>query len=233
MYRGDAVKQIRTLLQKDFVQNSKPLFLLLSCAIAAGIWLQIASPNQSEAVLGFLVGLLVFGLPIILTMWLVGQEKSKGTLNILRVLPLNGTTVMLSKWIFQIVTSLAPAIFILFILPLMLHRHISKSIIPFFWIVGMASMISGLFIALFTVFEQKIATQVAWIGGALLFGGFSRVLDQAGFGKKLATLLTASQSPTVSSSLGWLGLVLVGGIFTIFAGKYMDQQDWSELRDDG
>jgi hypothetical protein len=232
---GNAMSML-AIVHKDIEQNAKPLLLITVIGISISYFLMLSMRQDSRqsGIEGFLVGSLVLGMPLMFSMWLVGQEKAKGTILILKALPIGGVRVMVAKWLTASAFTLLATLVIEEILPLFIggmhgtvhHETLSHCV----WIVSLSMMTNGLFFSIFTVLDQKLASQLSWIGmSALVFllGKIASLPAVQHFAKE------SSGQFFVHTFLicGWILAALMGFICVVFAGRYIDQNDLDELRE--
>ncbi|MGH9763005.1 MAG: hypothetical protein ACREDR_20015, partial [Blastocatellia bacterium] len=84
------------LILKDIEQNKKALALFFISALSLPplFYLVHSGGNGSTGFLGVVFGYVVFGAPMIFAFWTIGQEKIKGTLRLLRTLPVSGRWII-------------------------------------------------------------------------------------------------------------------------------------------
>jgi len=219
---------------KDLEQNAKALGLVTVLGLVIGIGIQLFSGSSAGGAEGFLVGAEVLGLPIMFSMWLVGQEKAKGTIQILRSLPVSGTEIMFAKWTLTILyTALATVVLELFVplfIPASQGLHASARTLVTAWIVSCSMMICGIFFSLFIVIDQKIATQIAWIGTSAVFFALSKIVEMPGIRRMLHSEQHRSLIEN-AKHFGFLIPILIGVGVVFFAGRYVEQTDIADLKE--
>src|SRR5262249_43539501 len=113
-------------------------------------------------------GYLIFGAPTLFAFWLVGQEKIKGTLRLLKLLPISGMQIIAAKSLASLTLCLLLNLMSLLGAPLVL-RLAGFAIAPpglpiIFWMSMAVVIFVALNIAIFTTFDHKIATQIVYFG---------------------------------------------------------------------
>jgi hypothetical protein len=233
---GGHAMSMFAIAHKDLEQNAKALALVTVIGIAASSFLifstrEMKTQNATE---GFLIGSLVFGMPIMFSMWLIGQEKAKGTIRILKGLPIGGVRIMIAKWLLAAVFTLLATLTVYFALPLFLGAAQQAGIIDRLgrcvWIVALSMLTSGLFFSLFVVLDQKLATQVSWIGMSLLIFTLGRIAEMAAV-KRFMAQGSGRHLWQAAQQAGWVIAALGGLVCVVFAGRYIDQRDIGELQE--
>jgi ABC-type transport system involved in multi-copper enzyme maturation permease subunit len=95
---------------KDFEQHAKNLLIFLLSALALPLMFGlIVDESDGSGYHGVVFGYIVLGAPAIFAFWFIGQEKMKGTMKLLSILPISGREIILTK---SLGSALLTAVFI-------------------------------------------------------------------------------------------------------------------------
>lgn len=229
-----ALTPVFALLRKDLEQNAKALALITAIGLALGSSLQIIpSQARNAGAEGFLVGSIVLGLPILFSTWFISQERAKGTIQILRSLPVSGVTILFCKWGLAILYAAAATLCLEVVLPIFTSASpfaAPQRVVIALWITAAFMCISGIFFCLFLMLDQKIATQIAWVGATALFYALDRLSSLPGLQRWLATI-SGRQWMHIAAALGWCLPAALGAVFILCAGRYLDRTDLANLKE--
>lgn len=221
------------LLKKDLEQHRKGLFIYAVSVILVPLVLADLSHATSESgFLGSVVGYIGFGGPMLMALWFVGQEKMKGTLRILRALPISGRQIVVTKMITSSLVCLGLANVVLLGEPSLLSHvllqplHITAPII--LALNGLLWFACCFYTAIFVVLEQKIAIQVSYWGiFALVLAGLmaDKISKARHINFSFMTKLPAIILIVVVLALASLVALEV-------ASRVLEWKEWSELEEE-
>ncbi len=228
---------IFTLIVKDLEQNAKALavFFLSALLLPLGFHMFSTSDQAGYGYLGVVFGYLAFGAPAMFAFWFVGQEKMKGTFRLLRMLPIEPRRIIGAKALGSLAICLAMVNLVALFIPWLAMKGGAGVAVPagplLLWLNAATVLFVSIDIAIFTVFEFKIASQVAYLGhGALA------VLIM--IGEKLLTRTGRSSEEVaarlVSANINYWGPLLVLAISCLaihFAGRYFEMMEWGDLEE--
>src|SRR5262249_62019707 len=111
------------LALKDLEQHARALmvFFISALALPTGFYLLKPSGANNSGFVGVVVGYLIFGAPTLFAFWLIGQEKLKGTLRLIKLLPISGMRVITTKSLTSLALCLLLNNFTLLGVPLLLR----------------------------------------------------------------------------------------------------------------
>ncbi len=220
------------LLQKDLEQHRKGLLFYAASVLLVPFL--FAALNHSASPAGFIgsvIGYLGFGGPMLMALWFVGQEKTKGTLRILRTLPISGTQIIGTKMVTSALVCLVLANLVLIaeppLLGYVLHRPLHLGAAAILGLNGIICFVCFVYTAVFVVLEQKIAIQVSYWGiFGLVLAGFlgDKALQAHHFSLAAIPILPASIAGVVT-------LALLSFVALKVASRVFDWTDWSELEE--
>lgn len=226
------------LALKDLEQHAKALAIFFTSALAlpVGFYLVSSPGADNSGFIGVAFGYIVFGAPTLFAFWLVGQEKVKGTMRLLKLLPIPSPRVILAKALTSLGLCLALSNTTLIIVPSLLRLagfDIARtSLLTVLWLNLASAFFVAVGIAVFTAFEHKIAMQIAYFGFFVLALAVMIV-------EKYLTARGVNFGSLLTNTLGqwylpyWGGIVVLGlaALLILFAGRIFDWAEWSELEE--
>lgn len=230
---------IWTLILKDIRQHRKPLLilattaLLLSTVTSAGA----AAGHQMEGVYGFAFGFLIIAAPVILTTWFVGDEKVKGTIRVLRLLPISSRTLMAAKMLGIILVIESLLLGTMVLVPMVVGMVIGYPLYPTCALVlsflAMPLLCISVLLPVFVHYEYKIAGQFAF--GT--FFGISMLLlivvkKFPDVGQKISIFLSHSDGLRVLALVLWLCSLASLAVGWFAASRIYEWKEWSDLGED-
>jgi hypothetical protein len=170
---------IWNLFWKDTRQHARALLALTSSALTLPLVFALlaGSEGSTAGYSGFVFGYLALSAPILLSHWFIGQEKIKGTLRILRLLPVPMTAIIRTKCLWAALHGLL-LINVTLILEPALCRYGGLALAQpspalVLWANAVALLSLGLNAALLAAFDTRIAMQATiWLLCALLVLGY-------------------------------------------------------------
>ncbi|MBZ5496728.1 MAG: ABC transporter permease [Acidobacteriia bacterium] len=231
---------IRTLFWKDVVQHARGLFGLAASALALPLVFALltGSGKDSAGYVGFVFGYLGVSAPMMLAQWFIGQEKIKGTFRVLRLLPVSGFRIMITKCLGAMLLCL-----ILINTTLVLEPAGCQALgigiaqpraALVLWTNTAAVFFLGISMALFTILDTRIAIQAAiWTLCGLMILGYGA---QKYLGKQDFNAFTERAGP-LAGNIGLLcaaalpvalaALLLVG-----LSAWFFERKEWADLEED-
>jgi hypothetical protein len=226
------------LVLKDLEQHARALtiFFISALGLPAGFYLVNPTGADNSGILGVTFGYMVFGGPTLFAFWLVGQEKMKGTLRLLRLLPISGGRVIAAKSLTIMALCLLINLMALIGVPLLLRLMGYGIEIPgwpiILWMCLAALFFGAMNVAIFTAFDHKIAMQIAYFGFflvAVMVMAAEKFLKPRGVDVTL--LLASLWGRWYFPYWGWsLALAFVAQLI-LFAGRLFERKEWSELEE--
>lgn len=227
------------LICKDLQQNGKAFLLFLASAVALPpVFTLIQKPGSgSSGFIGVVFGYLVLSAPMLFAFWLVGQEKVKGTFRLLRLLPGPAEHIILTKGVASLSICVLTVNVVLVIEPLLLNFFGLAVSFPagltLLWMNLATAFFAALGIVIFTVFNHKMATQI-WYLALVALMMFMTVAE------KYLTRLGVDLSVVVQKALtqryllywGAVLILLLILVLLLFAARYFEWRDWTELTED-
>lgn len=226
------------LILKDVEQHTRALTLFFSSAavVPAGFYLAHPTGADNSGVIGVTFGYMVFGAPTLFSLWLVGQEKMKGTLRLLKILPISGQRIIATKSLTAMTLCALVILIALVGAPLFLRVVGFPIELPSWptvlWICMAAVFFVAINITIFTAFDHKIASQIAYFGFgfAMIALGFAeRFLKPRGV--NVYSMLTSVWQWWYFSYWGWILAPAFAALLILFAGRLCDQTEWPELEE--
>ncbi len=225
-----------TLILKDLEQHHKTILLLFLSAAAfpATFSLFMDERQDGAAYLGVTFGYTVLGAPAMLAFWCIGQEKLKGTFKLLTILPISRRRIIQAKsltitlvclLIVNLVSALGPMI-----MRLAPGKGFSAGLRILFWMNLMTIFFIGVDVAIFTLMDARTASQIIYLGHALLALG-------AIVSNKLVVI--NDQPLWIMPRLDSAGLQLSAGALILFlvwamvdgSGRLFEMKEWADLEE--
>jgi len=224
------------LALKDIEQNRKALAVTFATAFALPILFHaaLAQSGGGGSYPSFAIGYAVISVPILIVHLFIGHEKLKGTFRLLRLLPVSGSRLILTKSVVAIFLCLVVANLMMFVEPLVLRsvgiNYALPGALSLLWINLATAFICALAAVAFVVFEHKIALQVSYLmifGLMLGFAALEKGLAQTGLRFSLA------ERAAQTYLLYWGGpvVLLLIAAFILFAGRLFEAKEWPELEE--
>ncbi len=224
---------------KDLEQHARALiiFFVSALALPTGFYLVNSSSADNSGFVGVVFGYLVFGAPTLFAFWLVGQEKVKGTLRMIKLLPISGMRIIMAKSITSLSLCLLLNNVTLLGIPLLLRQAgfpiSSPDFFVVLWMNLAAVFIVALNIAIFTAFDHKIAMQVAYFGVFILVlavMAVEKILPARGM--NITLLLMNSWRQWYLPYWGGVIVLTLAAFLFYFAGRLFEWTEWPELEED-
>jgi ABC-type Na+ efflux pump permease subunit len=220
---------------KDLEQNWKSILIFFTSSLAFPITFAILQDRGSNVeYLGVVFGYIVLGGPILFSYLLIGQEKVKGTFKFLRVLPISGTHIILTKSLTVICLCLINLDFALILEPLML-RLFGLNFLPssstLLWLNLTAIFFAAISILITTYFNHKTAAQISYslIAGLVWAVAFmEKHLLRADALKELA--IEIASQPTLSFLSTAVICSFAAGLI-LLASYTFNRIDWVDLEE--
>lgn len=223
------------LICKDLRQCARPLavFLLIATLLPIGA-LIVSKKFTAEGYLGMLFSLIVMGAPLLFGFWFIGEEKTKGTIRLLKILPIPEGVIVGSKVMTSLVLTSMTLQVALIVIPRLAPAFggVGVTLEPAWGIwmntaaIGCVGICSLVFIAL----EQKLAMQIAYftmfgLGGLTVLAAKGLEQSKSPSAEVVRTALASPLWATLSMCLALALLMLV----VRFGSNWLRQQDWAEL----
>ncbi len=228
-----------TLMRKDLVQHARPLLTFAAAALILPPVFAILSKSEQDGsgYAGIVFGYLGVGAPMLFGQWFIGQEKLKGTFKLLRLLPVSGIKIILTKYLSASILCLLLINMVLLVEPVICRLIGPVIAIPaaplILWTNIAAMFLVAVGMALFTALDTRIATQaIIWT-----ICGFMVSIGLAGnylHGRRVDAF--AGRVSFVISDLRlalFIGLILAGIALVMvwFAARLFDRMEWSQLEE--
>jgi len=226
------------LIVKDMMQNAKALLLFYISALSlpTAFYLIKSPQSDSSGFVGVTFSYVVFGAPILFTVWFIGQEKVKGTFRFLKILPISGMRVILAKSLTSLCLCLILMNFILLVLPLLLRiSGIPMSISApkmVLWLNLATIFFISLNTLIFTALDHKIASQISIfcmmaVGLSAAIAGKLLAPHGYGFGKLTGYI---KNEPGILYFIGFLILIFSAAMIRL-AGRIFERAEWPDLEE--
>jgi hypothetical protein len=223
---------------KDVEQHTRALTLFFISALVVPALFYLVNPTgpDNRGLIGVTFGYMVFGAPTLFAFWLVGQEKMKGTLRLLKILPISGQCIITTKSLTVVTLCVLLNLMALLGVPLFL-RLAGFAIewpgwLTVIWMCMAAVFFVAMNVAIFTAFDHKIATQVAYFGFAVMMIAVSvaeKFLKPRGL--TLDSLLTSLWQWWYFPYWGWSMALAFSALLILFAGRLFERTEWPELEE--
>ncbi len=231
---------IWSLFCKDLRQHARPLLGLALSALALPLAfvLLTGTAKDSAGYAGVVFGYLGISSPLMFAQWFVGQEKLKGTFQVLRLLPVSGAGIIATKCICGALLS-AGLINIALVLEPAVCRSVGITVaqppLPLVLWCNMAAVLSlGVSMLLFTAFDTRIAVQaVIWTFFGLMILSFAAQ-------KYLGARALDSLADRAGAAAGNPGIICLVGAPVVLAAcllfwcsaRLFERKEWGELEED-
>jgi hypothetical protein len=228
-----------TMFRKDVVQHFRPLLGLLVSAMVLPLAFALISESRARSAgfAGFIFGFLGVSAPIMMAQWFIGQEKVKGTLRVLRLLPLSLGRIVWMKCLGALAICSLIINTALVLEPVILRYGgigiAQPPLLLVVWTNATAALILGISMALFSSLDTRIALQAAiWtLCGFMILGYAAQKLAN-----RKSWLASDQQFTSMAGHPGWiLGtavFMLVAAFLMMgFSAWQMDRKDWEELEE--
>ncbi|MGA2261965.1 MAG: ABC transporter permease [Acidobacteriota bacterium] len=227
------------LLRKDIVQHARALVALAASALALPlVFALLAGPEKDSAgYVGFVFGYLGISAPMMFAQWFIGQEKIKGTFRVLRLLPVSGTRIIVTKCMGAMLLCLLLINITLILEPAVCRASgigIAQPMAALvLWTNAVAVLSLSISMALFAALDTRIAIQaVIWtLCGFMILGyGAQRYLGKQGF-----DALT-EHAGTLAGDIGLLciailPLALVALLLIGLSAWLFERKEWTDLEE--
>jgi len=224
------------LILKDIEQHAKAilLFLLSALFFPAAYNLSLARTEDASAYLGVVFGFIVLGAPGLFAFLFIGQEKLKGTFKLLSILPIARRDLIFAKALASILMCLILVNITAAIYPVIIRAILGYDWVPniriILWLNLLVLFFTSANIAIFTLLESKIATQIMYF--LYVFSGLSVILASR-------YVHAASDPETLMQSLnvigfqywGWVVIILASYVLVRFSGRLFEMKEWVELEE--
>jgi len=229
---------MKTLIFKDLRQNARGLLFFIGTAILfpTAIYMVTAPGADNRGYVGVIFGFVTFSAPTMFAMWFIGQEKLKGTLRFLKILPISGMGVIVAKSLTCICICLVTMNVSLIGIPILLRLAGFPISIPAPMLLFWLNLANIFFISLnvlgFTALNHKIASQISLygmmsVGLGVLFAG--KLLAPRGYSfSKLIGIIQGK--PGLFYFLGVLIFILSAVVIRL-AGKIFERAEWPDLEE--
>lgn len=223
------------IICKDMEQNWRALSLYAPFALLFPFCFLIFSRDRNpEGFLGMVFSLVVLGGSLMFNFWFVGQEKVKGTLRLLKIMPVSETQIVAAKLILSSVLALLLLNGTLLLAPYAASRTgisvpaLSVSSVLWMQVATLfcCALCNGIFVAL----EQKLALQVSYfalfgIAGLTIAAG---KLYESHASPSLMSIKRAAESP-LAALAALVAAIGLGLIVIRFGAQLLKWKDWSDL----
>jgi len=226
-------------MRKDFVQHARPLAVFFVGALALPLAFSLLARTDKDGAgyVGTVFGFLAIGAPMLFGQWFVGQEKTKGTFRLLRSLPISGTGIIMTKFLGSTLLCLPLINLALLLEPLVCQvfglRVPQPAAALVVWTNLAACFLVAISIALFTMLDARMATQV------ILWSMCILALCTSLAGKYLQGPRVEAIAGRAVSSLLDLRVVAISGIVLAgvataaawVAALLFERKEWSQLEE--
>lgn len=226
------------LVLKDLEQHKRALavFFISAMALPTVFYLLKTTGADNSGFVGVTFGYLVCGAPTLFAFWLIGQEKVKGTLRLLKLLPISGWRVIVAKSLTSLALCLLLNQVTLLVIPLLLHIA-GFAITPPAWLTVLWMSLAAVFcvslnIAIFTAFDHKIAMQIAYFGVFLVVIAVMAVekfLRPRGI--NISVLLTGAWQRWYFPYVAGVLALALATLLILFACRLFERAEWPELEE--
>ncbi len=224
------------LMFKDFEQHAKNLLIFLLSALALPLMFSlIGDESDGSGYHGVVFGYIVLGAPAIFAFWFIGQEKMKGTMKLLSILPIPGRDIILTKSMASALLSLSIVNLVVVLVPFVVDTVTSNKWFPSLtfitWINLLTVFFVSLDVAIFTLLDSKIASQVIYLGHAFMVFA---VLFSVKF------FPSANDPQSIIDRLysigfqywGSLSIILASYLLVALSGRIYEMKEWADLEED-
>ncbi len=227
---------IAEIMRKDLEQNRTALAVYAAGAIAFPALAHVFQKSKSvESYLGLIFGLVILGAPLLFGFWFIGQEKAKGTLRILRILPIPEAKLVMAKLALNLGLTAVVLAAVLLGDPWLLRALGASSLeigfAPVLWMITAGCFCSIVCTCVFIAFEQKVAMQIGYgimLALTVVSVLAAKYLDHgSGGAAAVRRLLEHPAAPLVAL----LVLIPVSAAAIRFGGNLIAWRDWSELEE--
>jgi hypothetical protein len=226
------------LAWKDLEQHAKPLaiFSLVALATPGIFYWMTGAGKESAGFVGVAFGYIVMGYPVMLTFYLIGQEKAKGTMKFLKLLPLSGRWIIFSKSLTVVALSLSLLNFVVILEPLLM-RWIGFGIdmpnaLLVFWMNLAAIFLIALGIAAHTAFDHRLAGQIGYlviVVVMLLTTFIEKYMVRFGMGTPEQLFERVRQSNIVY--WGAVPVMIASVLLFLLSARILEGTEWSDLEE--
>jgi ABC-type transport system involved in multi-copper enzyme maturation permease subunit len=225
------------IIRKDLEQNRRALLLYGSCALLFPFcFLLFTHESNPEGFLGMVFSLVVLGAPLIFNFWFVGHEKVKGTLRLLRTLPVSETQIVAAKLILSSVLALLLLNGAILLAPWAVsYARLPVPVLSassMLWMQAAVLFCCILCNAIFVALKQQVAMQVSYF---TLFGIAGLTIAAGKLYESHASAGLVSLKHAVESPLAPLAALVVtiglGLIAIRFGARLLEWKDWSDLEE--
>jgi hypothetical protein len=230
---------IWNLLCKDIVQHARGLLALAASGLALPLVFVLLSGSEKDSAgyVGFVFGYLGISAPMMFAQWFIGQEKIKGTFRVLRLLPVSGTRIMVTKCLNALLLCL-----LLINAALILEPAIGRALgfgiaqppaALVLWTNATAVLALGISMALFTALDTRIAIQaVIWTLFSFMILGYGA---QKYLGRQRFDTFT-EHAGTLAGDIGLvcvavLPLVVATVLLIGFSAWIFERKEWADLEE--
>ncbi len=224
------------LILKDIDQHKKAvsLFFLVGLVMPAVFSLIIGQTEDGSGYLGVVFGYVMMGAPAMFSFLLIGQEKLKGTFKLLSILPIAGKKLILAKSLGVALLCLSLANLACVVSPLIIRLTMGYECLASPEIIFWANLLTLFFVsvdvAVFTLFESKIASQIAYL--LFAFMGFTVIAANKYFETSTDPQEILLQLKTIGFQYwGWTIVISVSCAIVMFAGRLFEMKEWAELEE--
>lgn len=226
------------LARKDLEQHAKPLAIFsLSALTMPGLfyWMTGAG-RESAGFVGVAFGYIVMGYPVILTFYMIGQEKAKGTMKFLTQLPLSGRQIIFSKSLTVLALSLSLLNIVVILEPLLM-RWIGFGIdtpngLLVFWINLASIFLIAVGITAHTAFDHRLAAQIGYlvmVAVMLLTTFIEKYMVRFGMGTPEQLFERIRQSSIVY--WGAVPVMIASLLLFLLSARILEGTEWSDLEE--
>ncbi len=224
------------LIKKDFEQHALALVIFALSILVFPFAFAAMTPagRDPSGFIGLVFGYVIFAGPLLLCLLFIGKEKQKGTLQVLRILPLAPAKIIYAKSLATCIFCLVLLNVVLLLEPRTLTLTGAAIAVPsglVLWGLNLLTLLAvALTIALFTTLSQSIAIQAAY-GGlcgviAVLF-----LVSKFSQNRGLAALIQPDLWPLLLA-LATVFILALSALLVEFAARFLARADWNDLEED-
>jgi ABC-type transport system involved in multi-copper enzyme maturation permease subunit len=223
------------LIIKDFEQHAKNLLIFLLSALALPLMFSlIVDESDGSGYHGVVFGYIVLGAPAIFAFWFIGQEKMKGTMKLLSILPISGREIILTKSLGSALLSISIVNLVMVLVPFIADTVTSSKWFPSLTFITWTNLLTVFFvsldIAIFTLFDSRIASQVIYLGHALMVFAILFCVKFFPAAKDPQSIIDRLHSIGFKY-WGGLLIILASYLLVALSGRIFEMKEWADLEE--
>lgn len=225
------------IILKDIEQHAKAtsVFILTALILPSAFSIFMSQKDDGSGYLSVVFGYVVVSAPVLFVFWFIGQEKLKGTFKLLSILPISGRRVIWAKSLAAAILSIAIVNLVAVVAPMIIYAVIGfkwfSSDQLILWFNLLTLFFVSVDVIIFTVFENKIASQVIYLSYAVII--FTPLIAK----KHLPVLadpelLIQRLSAIGFQYWGWMLVIMLSYALIDISGRIFEMREWAELEEE-